>query len=521
MSQISPVTRLAAFLLGAAAIAALVSTVSGRRPDAAAATAQDFCSGSTAIAIAPRMPTRFPFSGAIRGQPLADCLAWQEFVYLNWSGRGGKPLPAPPSQFGRPVTNPNAHETTVWESYDTSEVVFGVTSPKASLTLGGRNEFLNGDVSFDGVSQVGGGWITGQNRWLTFYDVWVDTDEEQYIQRNGLQLATNQWRCATGKVGLQLPIGGDDDVDCAGAKHRYGNAIGAIEVKAAFLDLTGASPSTLAKYLLFQADLCYPLSFPHPRPYRKCVVSPGPYGYNQQGWLKTKATIGLVGLHIVHKLPGAEQMLWATFEHVDNDPDSSELKSGRRYAYYDPQSTAAPVSSPPIPCPSVGCTPWQRPTQIVRFTAIDSDAKGATASFQKALRAALGGKASVFANYELVQVQWPAQSEAVVPAAKAPLTLGGVVPAPPSPVANSVIETYMQQPDAMNDHSCLTCHNSAALAATPAPGLTSATAHHPHLFRIFGAGAPRALGALASPSPQPTGIPFASDYSFLFGDLGH
>lgn len=38
--------------------------------------------------------------------------------------------------------------------YLTSEVVFGVTSPKAPLTLSGRNEFLNADVSFDGLTQV-------------------------------------------------------------------------------------------------------------------------------------------------------------------------------------------------------------------------------------------------------------------------------------------------------------------------------------------------------------------------------
>jgi hypothetical protein len=355
-----------------------------------------------------------------------------------------------------------------------------------------------------------------QNRLLTFYDVWVDTDEDQYIRANGLQLSAHQWKCATGKVGLQLPIGGGADVDCSGAKQDYGNGIGAIEVKAAFLDLSGSPSSTLTKYLLFQANLCYPLSFPHPRPYTKCAVSPGPFGYNEKGWLKRNAPIGFVGLHIVRKLPGAQQMLWATFEHVDNDPDQP-VKSGS-YAYYDPHSAATPVSSTPVPCPTVGCTPWRQPTQIVRFTPIDSDAKNATASFQKALRAALGSNPSVFANYELVQVQWPAQSQAVVPAARAPLTLGGVVPAPPAPVANSVIETYMQQPDPGNDHSCLTCHNSAALAATPAPGLALATARHRHVFRIFGA---PAQSTLALPRPQPTGIPYASDYSFLFGDLGH
>lgn len=50
-----------------------------------------------------------------------------------------------------------------------------------------------------------------------------------------------------------------------------------------------------------------------------------------------------LGVHAVHEFPGAEQMLRATFEHVDNDPDSTQ------------HALATPVSSPPIPCPRAGC----------------------------------------------------------------------------------------------------------------------------------------------------------------------
>jgi hypothetical protein len=37
----------------------------------------------------------------------------------------------------------------------------------------------------------------------------------------------------------------------------------------------------------------------------------------------TQATVGLVGLHIIHKYPGAAQFVWATFEQIDNSPDDN------------------------------------------------------------------------------------------------------------------------------------------------------------------------------------------------------
>jgi hypothetical protein len=217
-------------------------------------------------------------------------------------------------------------------------------------------------------------------------------------------------------------------------------------------------------------------------------------------------------------MAGAQQMLWATFEHVDNDPESATTTG--HWNFYDPHSTATPAGdTPPVPCPTVGCTAWNAPTQIVRFTPIDSNARGATGSFYAALAAA-GANTSVFRNYELVQVQWPAASVAVTPGAAAPLTLGGAVPAAPQPVANSVIETYMQQPDSGNDHSCMACHSGGTIAsASSSLRLSAENVHARTLITAF-TNRRVLLKAGASPAPQPTGTPYASDYSFLFGDLG-
>ena len=33
-----------------------------------------------------------------------------------------------------------------------------------------------------------------------------------------------------------------------------------------------------------------------------------------------EATVGLIGLHIIHKMPNGAQLVWATFEQADNDP---------------------------------------------------------------------------------------------------------------------------------------------------------------------------------------------------------
>src|SRR5207302_4222192 len=74
-------------------------------------------------------------------------------------------------------------------------------------------------------------------------------------------------------------------------------------------------------------------------------------------------TLGLVGIHIVHKTTSRPQWIWTSFEHKDNVPEQKEVdahdadqannKLHSSYNFYDPSCSAdiCPVNETlPRPC---------------------------------------------------------------------------------------------------------------------------------------------------------------------------
>lgn len=481
-----------------------------RSPAGAAAAAAspdpNFCNQNYKLQLAPTMPRKFHLTPGAGGQPLANCIAWQEFVYSNWraqKGSVGVPDPsASPAAFGAPVTSAANAETTVWESYHDKDELFPAVAKRrlnlAALKRPGRplfaaiNKFEGAAVDVHGTTQATGGWLTSRTGELTFYDVRIGNGEYAYIAANGLTTRAGQARCVTQKAGLQLPQGDGGtgtslDTTCGGLRATYGENFGAVEYKAAWLPLR--DPSLYPRYLITVADVLYPGA---KVPQRNVVL-------------------GLVGLHIIHKMPGAQQFVWATFEHADNDPDVTQAGGGKPYTYFDPRSTAAPnvLPTPACTAPNVpaGCVPYNRPVQVVREHLLTQQTIDANASFQ----ALIVANPSVFRNYELVDVQWPSKTVQVPPGARVPLADGSAVPpnSLPSPgptaelVANTTLETYIQ------DHSCLFCHTFASIS-TPSPVPSAGSHLAGAVRRIVIAPLPQ-----ASPSAPP---PPASDYSFIFGD---
>src|SRR5437763_13489978 len=45
-------------------------------------------------------------------------------------------------------------------------------------------------------------------------------------------------------------------------------------------------------------------------------------------------TVGLVGLHIIHKTAKAPQFVWATFEHVNNAPSTADIQNNTLLPWY-------------------------------------------------------------------------------------------------------------------------------------------------------------------------------------------
>jgi hypothetical protein len=461
------------------------------------------------------------FSGGT-AQTGADCMAWQEFISLNWKADPAHPgqpdISAPASSFGAPEdTSPK-----VWESYFEAATVFNPPSRKTLLwtaprpkllSLSRLSEFGAANLTLSGISQAGSGkWLTNQRGGLTYYDVFINQDEFDYIttnQFNGANLTTfaGQLACASqqgsgGKGGLNLPGGGNGnataklDTDCTGTPAIYGQNVGAIEVKAAWTILP-ADHSLDYRYLTAIAD----------------VITPG--------GKETQVTIGLVGLHILHKVPGAQQFVWATFEQIDNDPDDAgngssysapflpanpNQKPSPGYTYFNPSCTpqADPYYGcvhnklPGTPCnlqgQPAGCDPYSAPMQVTRLVPVDNKIANPVTGYAWSLLPA----ASVFNYYRLIDVQWPSKSTYVGPGTKVPLTSGSIVPDPSaSIVANTTLETFEQDKNA-----CTSCHVNAPIAQKKNIVLTQL------------AGRPQREVML--PALKALEKSYASDYSFLF-----
>jgi hypothetical protein len=466
------------------------------------ASAQEGSGQCGALRLAAAMPNNVLFNGAVDPQGSVDCFAWQEFFYLNWRAQpGAVGLPDPsaaPAAFGTPAKSASQMTTTVWESYHPSSDVFpdaafrGISErPKAGHeVLAATSKFLGDAVDLHGIQQATTGWLTDQKRKLTFYEVRVDNDEYQYVTSNHLGTIAGQQACVNSKYGLQLPAGGGTsgktpDYDCAGTAKVYGQNFGAIELKAAWIELP--DQKLWSKYLTALADIYVP-----GLPPRKNVV------------------VGLVGLHIIHKVPNQQQLNWATFEHVDNDPDASATPNpSATWTYNNPNCNPStdhykcvPNAQPSTPClmakgARASCDPFFAPIQVTRLTPIDSNASPVNAKAWALIQKA--NPASVFLHYELVQVQWPTSGTTVVPPqSRVPLPDGN--PLPRTPVANTTMETYIQ------NKTCFYCHQYAPIASRK-------------LLRASNGGTILSIPAnpgLTAHVKAKADASFGSDYSFLF-----
>ncbi len=154
---------------------------------------------------------------------------------------------------------------------------------------------------------------------------------------------------------------------------------------------------------------------------------------------KNPVTVGLVGLHIIHKTASQSRWLWSTFEQVENDTKS----------FYNPNCPASqcPPNTPTVTNPLTALElnaqgkPNYTPAQVVAVT--PTSAQTLNSSFQTLLAG------TPWAYYQLISTQWVGEA--------------GTAPKP-SQLGNSVQETFLA-PGTF--YSCMTCHSSAMLAGAP------------------------------------------------------
>jgi len=445
-------------------------------------------------------------------QANANCFAWQEFIALSWPAllsTCDADTSAPLSAFGDPASS----APVVWETYKEASEVFrlGAVPPSAwcaptalppAFAAAERFEptsahgyrFLTQTSKFRanpvltsfGQAGTPDAWLTAQNGRMVFYEVRLNNDEFTFIVTNRLYDANVQASFAASS-GLNLPDG----------------VTGAIELKSSWVELPDST------------------AWPFFKTSRAWVAYPGV--------APRLVTVGLTGLHIIHKTRRSPQLIWATFEHVHNAPDSEAIRSRRLlpwYTFFDANCNPAvdhykcaanaqpPGASPSVPYfPHVPVDPYTAPIQVVRLNSISTSSTDPVDSlnrwvWQNIIRPANSN--SVFLNYQLVDVLW-SNAPTVIPAgARVPLPAGTPVPAAATRiVANTTMETYFQQ-----TKNCMFCHQYASVAAS-ASGAVSPLLARPRdvsmqIMQLLRSGTPSSSAAGAGP--------YASDYSFLFSD---
>ncbi|QRK10939.1 hypothetical protein JQX13_13200 [Archangium violaceum] len=367
-----------------------------------------------------------PFSDPEKNLPYFDDFAWREFIALTWPAQKGRyrGLADNGKRYGD-VSVPGVWETwkadyelflpggaapATWNSFDT------LSPCDPNERLAPYTKYLASFDRFHGFNQAGlkrqAGPLVSQNRQYVRYEFRVNNTQYNFI--------INPPSRYPGPLYLAENLHGGTD-------NPLEFPFGSIGVKASWRIMTGVPPEQWSRYYVTQANVLDPVS-------GRCTPTP----------------VGLIGLHIVNKVVGFPNWIWATFEHVDNVPAIPGEKSQGRAPYAlnngDPTTPPSPMGRP-----IDRCNPPRRdpePTQVVRMRPIASSTQRTNEDYH----AAPGVKGTVWENYQLVMTQWPTHDGTdSFPNARQPQ--------PQTNTANVAAETWFQD----SRSSCMACHGRANL----------------------------------------------------------
>ena len=401
-----------------------------------------------------------------------DIFSWQTFIGLNW----------PALVDGMPDTSviigdaPKSRR--VWEFYPTTGDVFPgqktidcsndedlpVFRLSAKSVLGNHrdNPFLEST----------GQPLIDRNGNFILYDIRLNDLEAEWIRGEGLNTIAGQ-KARTDSVAF--PVGWYANND-----NRTGGRVGAMEIKTSWMILDDTA--THSDYFVMDAHV-------H-------IDSSDVEGGNAP--LCFKATLGLVGMHILRKTRGPYRMsmgsgtldttnvtpqywIWTSFEHTRNAPLAANPQDPTQYTVAitscDPPtdiSTPYNLFDPDCqlpngePCPTntAPAKPylWSTSppfassllvngtfgTQVVRCFDLYSSTKAVNKRFQEKL------VGTVWENYMLIGTQWQGD-----PATSSGKPVPGSNGNLPRYFSNTTLETYIQLKDF---GSCISCHQDAKLA---------------------------------------------------------
>ncbi|MGA2736748.1 MAG: hypothetical protein ABSG65_04780 [Bryobacteraceae bacterium] len=444
--------------------------------------------------------------------------AWQDFLALSWPPLTIDPNNGTSQSRGLPdpsqVIGQNGDNPTVWEQDQPNWYLFQPNNPPPTAVNGNSfaawNKFaalpsacgpqnlspppriLSSLSKFDampGVAQAFSAPMIDQDGYYARYEIVLDYPAFNYVNSNQFYLLSNVTAFAQKGTGFSFPV-------------QNGSTPGATFIKAAWKTLSAAEINS-GRYHTAKAFL----------------FTPSATGLQQT--CAGPVTVGLVGLHIVHKTQDFANYLWATFEQVDNTPaDPSNLgpTPPEGWGFFKPGSSTAPnkmpgcpatgVSPPPFSCDfqptssHLGANPNDKtggPTQAVRLNPIPkspNNGSGQLLQINAAVQSALQAinASSVWQFYELVDAQWQTSAPPQTCASAGPFF-------PPNNVANMTMETYHQTGSPIS--SCMTCHKGSTAPSPPA-GQPPAKVCSDMTFELTLAWAPTQLPAGRVPGLKPS-----------------
>ncbi len=470
------VTVLRRWCVAAVVAASLLAIAGCSDDDASASTAQcgpvpiagpsGFCDG--AVALSGEIPADMMADPAsldvASARRMVDCFAWESFAALNWAaGADCRGVPDETTGAARDWTSDRVWETfkepyelfqATDATWDPAGVSFDDAAPSGACDLDDGDKLVRRTFKFplgepllpeDSQAFLPGAVLVDQQGNSVWYEIVINRDIFDYLRDAGL--------ARSGSYSYGGPLGGAGEVDFPSGDTGASGA-GSIEIKAAWRELTDADDTS--RYFTQDA-----------------VV--------YDGTDCTEQTMGLVGLHIVRKLPSSPKWVWATFEHEDNVPPQGSSGDGRDYNFFSADCAESPpddcafqvaiIDEDDECCPNLITFPGPENSinQVTRLTAIQG-----TAEIGESFRAAFAAADSPFRYFQLVGTQWAKPQGQLPGALRRPCNPSGPwgVPEPaagepcyeqiPPVLRNTSMETLIVQTDEQgiqrSTDSCMNCH---------------------------------------------------------------
>lgn len=275
----------------------------------------------------------------------------------------------------------------------------------------------------DDIGQAGNGELTAplaaQNGRYVRYQTLYNQTAFDFIVRNRYYLRSNLPKVPSPRPAtpiMQFPTG-------------------SVIVKAAWVDMAGFPAEQVKRYYTRTA----------------IVREPGTSAC-------ARVTVGLVGMHIIHKTPSRPQWIWSSYEQVDSVPPS-RFGDPVKFTFHDGGKAGMPLENPLslTPLAKEPATPFnvERPF----FAKVHPKTELTNYQYQELL------KSTVWQYYGIVVTQWPRlegnQALPVPPNLNGDITNTFPGAGAFSAYANVTMETFDQ---ARPQLGCMSCHNQARMA---------------------------------------------------------